>query len=99
MTDAEAKRFYDSTVWRRKRAEVMELDHHECVMCKSHGRYTPAKTVHHVKHLKDRPDLALEIWDGTERQLISLCLACHDLVHPEKRRREGPKVPITEEFW
>lgn len=91
--------FYKSTLWKHKRAEVLRLDHYECQMCKSNGKYTRATTVHHVKHLKDRPDLALSLYDGKDRQLVSLCNECHNKVHPEKRKEYIKKEPLTPERW
>lgn len=98
--DKESKKFYDSSAWRKKRAQVLAMDHYECQMCKEEGRHTRATVVHHVKHLKDRPDLRLEIFDNGERQLISLCESCHDKVHPEKlKKKSAEEKPLTEEFW
>lgn len=51
-------------------------------MCKKRGLFRKATIVHHIKHLKDRPDLALD-----ENNLISLCGSCHDIVHPEKLKK------------
>lgn len=96
--------FYTSYAWKQKRREVLALDKFECQYCKARGRYRPATMVHHVKHLRDRPDLALSIWDiqpdGTrERQLISLCYSCHEKLHPKILRQYRKKVPITSEKW
>lgn len=91
--------FYGSKGWKHLRDAVLDLDHHECQRCKELGRYTPATTVHHVKHLKDRPDLAYSIYDGDDRQLISLCASCHDHEHPEKLRRNAKAEPLTPERW
>lgn len=96
--------FYTSHSWQKKREEVFRLDRYECQKCKAKGKYSKAKVVHHVKHLKDRPDLALSIWetcpDGTNvRQLVSLCDACHEEEHPERLRQNKKKEPITEERW
>lgn len=91
--------FYWSGTWKKKRAEVLEFDHYECQLCKTKGIYTKATTVHHVKHLKDRPDLALSIFDGKERQLVSLCDSCHNSVHPEKLRKCVESEPMTVERW
>ena len=58
--------------------------------------------VHHVKRLKDRPDLALSIIDPAtgERQLISVCKDCHEMLHPESQRQFFPKEPpVTVERW
>lgn len=96
--------FYVSYDWKKKRREVLELDRHECQKCKARGRYSRATMVHHVKHLRDRPDLALSAWDtrpdGTkERQLISLCDDCHAEEHPEQMRQYKPSEPLTKERW
>lgn len=101
MTDEEAMAFYFSHKWRKKRKEVLKLDNYECVLCKSRGRYSKAFIVHHVKHLKDRPELALSVYDGKERQLVSLCKSCHEEMHPEAQMQNmnANKVPITEERW
>ena len=96
----EAK-FYDWPEWAHIRADVLELDRHECQRCKNvKHRYRKAVLVHHVKHLKDRPDLALSIWDGPERQLVSLCRACHEEEHPERQWRKVVKRDyVTKERW
>lgn len=48
-----------------------------------HGQFKRAVMVHHIRHLKEVPELAL-----TDSNLISLCDQCHEDVHPEKRRRK-----------
>lgn len=94
-------RFYTWKQWKRRRKEVLKIDKYECQLCKSRGKYTRANTVHHVNHLKDRPDMALDIWysiGGTKkRNLISLCHQCHDEVHGY--RKPGGKRDLTEERW
>lgn len=96
----ESDKFYSWTVWERRREDVLRLDRWECQLCKAKGRYRRARIVHHVKHLKDRPDLALSIWDGKERQLVSVCKQCHEEQHPESQRQFSPKEPpVTEERW
>lgn len=85
--------FYLWHSWRLLRAAVLRDDRYECQKCKQRGRYRKAEIVHHVKHLKDRPDLALSKNDGEERQLISLCWICHQEEHPEKLlKRNAPKT-------
>lgn len=96
--------FYTWREWLHTRQDVFTLDHWECQGCKAKGRYSKAVLVHHVKHLKDRPDLALSIWDGDERQLVSLCKACHEAEHPEAFRpawlSDRPQAaPVTAERW
>lgn len=95
--------FYDWTEWTHSRREVLEADRWECQICKQFGRYRKAIIVHHVKHLRDRPDLALSMFDPDtgERQLVSVCRACHEDQHPERGlKRSGKKqFQITPERW
>lgn len=95
--------FYDWTEWLGIRSAVLAVDRFECQVCKQRRRYRKAVIVHHVKHLRDRPDLALSLVDPDtgERQLVSLCRACHEEQHPErglKRYPPGPP-PLTKERW
>ena len=96
-------RFYDWPEWEQIRGDVLNLDHNECQRCKAvKHRFRKAVLVHHVKHLKDRPDLALSVFDPDteERQLISLCRGCHEDVHPERQwRRVIKRDYVTEERW
>ncbi len=73
--------FYASRAWVRKRSAILRRDGYRCQICKRYGRISEANTVHHIQHLEDRPDLALE-----SSNLISLCAACHERVHPEKHK-------------
>ena len=88
---------------KKSREDVLKLDHYECQRCKDvKHKYRKAKIVHHVKHLRSRPDLALSIWDEEtgERQLISVCKQCHEELHPESQRQfKNIRAPITEERW
>ena len=57
------------------------------------------ETVHHIKHLKDRPDLGL-----TDSNLITVCYAHHNELHPEKQRQGKAKGKdkdkfVNEERW
>ena len=96
--------FYDWPEWETTRQKVLQLDRYECTRCKARGKYSPAVLVHHVKHLTDRPDLALSIDDPDTktRQLVSLCRPCHELEHPERLRPAWTaKItnPLTPERW
>lgn len=85
-----------------QRSAVLEQDRRECQMCRARGRHSRATIVHHVKHLRDRPDLALSVWDPDtgERQLLSVCKACHEREHPESFRQNAPQTqPLTTERW
>ena len=99
-------RFYDWPEWQTVREAVLKLDKGECVLCREQRhRFRPARLVHHVKHLRDRPDLALSDTyrdgDGVERrQLISVCKDCHETVcHPERMRKNTKEKFQTEERW
>lgn len=103
IQDGAEARFYWWSEWREQlRPDVLRLDHYECQLCKARGRYARATIVHHVKHLRDRPDLALSVWDPDtgERQLVSVCKACHEREHPEALHVFAPATaPITAERW
>ena len=94
--------FYSWPEWKSLRPEVLRLDNSECQRCKARGKYRPARIVHHVKHLEDRPDLALSVWDPDtgERQLVSVCKLCHEELHPESQRQfRRIRAPLTAERW
>ena len=95
--------FYSWPEWRELREHVRrKLDRNECQHCKAKGRYRRGYIVHHVKHLRDRPDLALSSFDEEtgERQLVTLCKQCHEAEHPESLHRLRIfSEKITEERW
>lgn len=95
--------FYGSGIWKRKREKVLRLDRYECQRCKRYGRYRKGYIVHHIKHLEDRPDLALEVYDPVtgDRQLETVCKECHEAYHPEAMRQYCSKKreEITPERW
>ena len=74
---------YRTYRWVKKRQEILQRDHWACQICRRKGRYRRATTVHHIKHLKDAPELAL-----TDDNLLSLCAACHEDMHPERRKKK-----------
>ena len=81
-------KFYKTNRWVKFRIKhVLPLDHNECQICKHvFKRYRKANTIHHVHHIDEYPELAFNVWDEEGfRNLISLCHACHELVHPEKQ--------------
>lgn len=93
------KLFYHSTAWRRKRKQILKRDNFECQFCKAEGGYSKANTVHHIKHLTARPDLAL-----VDSNLISCCHACHEKQHPERTENfkpfeQGEKAKRFPERW
>ena len=116
-TDAEAKHFYNSVRWKRKRIEILRRDAYQCVICKqrledanakgeelppTQRRIRKAYTVHHIKELKEFPELGLD-----NDNLISICHECHDKIHgrtadtlkPYWFKSQTPKREITKEMW
>lgn len=97
--------FYLTGKWKALSAEVMRLDKGECQLHKAKGRFKRADLVHHVNHVKKRPDLALDLYymdeqGNRQRNLISVCRWCHENVcHPERMRRNCKKKFATQERW
>lgn len=82
------KKFLDSARWKRKRAAVMRRDKYLCQDCLRYGRKTRATLVHHIEPYADAPEKSLD-----EKNLVSLCDACHNKRHPE-RATEGKPPPV-----
>lgn len=57
-----------------------------CEECARYGRKVPATTAHHIKHVDEFPQLALDVRNGR-----ALCAACHNKMHPEKGIPPGLK--------
>ncbi len=95
--------FYTSSEWLNTREDVLNKYKRECQDCKKKGKYTKATIVHHVKHLRKYPKLALSktyIEDGKEHiQLKPVCRDCHEYVEHPERLRWNKKEPLTEERW
>lgn len=87
------KAFYHTSAWQQKRKKILQRDHGACQRCRQQGRYVRADTVHHIRHLREVPELAL-----TDENLISLCCECHEAVHPEKHK-PVPKGFVNTERW
>lgn len=99
--------FYVTPQWRALSADVLRDDRRECQLCKGRGKYRRADLVHHVNHVKRRPELALSRFfeddsGKQQRNLISVCRGCHETVcHPERMRKAGhrPTGFVNEERW
>jgi len=110
MTDKEIKKFYNSAAWQQRRLKILERDHYECQDCKRRlqeagrkgkrlygwqAKIGRATEVHHIKELKEQPELALDI-----NNLTSLCRRCHNIRHgrnPFQFKKKKPKV--STEKW
>jgi len=73
--------FYLSDAWKRKQEVILRKADYKCQICRRYGRIREAKEVHHIRHLDEAPELALD-----ENNLIALCHSCHNKQHPEKVR-------------
>lgn len=95
-------KFYKSKYFRKLREKVLEVQHNECQICLSRGEVTTADTVHHVKHVREFPELALSPYyyekGKRKRNLIAICKSCHADEHPEKLHKMN-KPALTEERW
>lgn len=73
MTEKELRQVYDSRAWRRKRRDILKRDLFECQDCRDRlerankegielsgkdRKIRRAKEVHHIKELRDHPELA-----------------------------------------
>lgn len=87
-------RFYKSKEWHIIRATRKRLDNNECQTCKRNGRYSPAEMVHHIKEVRNYPELALDL-SNTECE----CNACHNKLHPEKLSGYNRTTIISDERW
>lgn len=104
-------RFYKSKEWIALKTKVLKENHYECAECRKHGvitRYDDGRllsTVHHVCHVRDHPELALSEWykdystGKLERNLIPVCKACHNKLHPEKIKRVNQDKFVNDERW
>ena len=95
--------FYSTWAWRAARRLALERDMGECQLCAQEGRYeldsagrmhpVRATMVHHKRPIKEAPELALDL-----DNLVSLCDACHERMHPERhggaRREETPPLAV-----
>ena len=92
--------FYSWPEWRRLRRGVGAGGNCAWPGCHRRGGYAKASIVHHVRHLRDRPDLALSVYDGDSRQLEAVCKRCHEELHPDSQRQYAPSAPpLTPERW
>ncbi len=86
--------FYQCKEWRQLRLLALERDNYECQVCKRRGKYRQARNVHHLKEVKDRPDLAL-----TLENLESVCIQCHNEIHDKRLKKDKRKPFVNEERW
>ncbi len=94
ILSGDVDKFYNSRTWRKKRKQILERDNNECQRCKVNGGVGKGEVVHHKIHLKNNPLLALN-----DDNLITLCNACHNEVHPEKLNNNTVDRFTNPERW
>lgn len=115
IKDHELWKFYKSKEWITLKEQILKENHYECVECKKHGTITRydvdhegnkklISTVHHVQFVRKHPALALSrtyTYNGkTYQNLIPVCKACHNKLHPEKNKNKKSQSGFTnQEHW
>lgn len=102
ISAGEEWKFYNWQDWRRTRDEVRRMDHWQCSKCSRPIHNRRECIAHHVKPLRERPDLALSIFDPEtgDRQIITVCKQCHEEEHPDSLAQFSPPAPpVTAERW
>lgn len=86
---------YKSVIWRNKRIDILERDHYECQRCKHiKHKLTRASVVHHIIELRDNPTLMID-----DDNLESVCVRCHNELHPDKLIKYKKKKFTNKELW
>lgn len=70
--DKSTDKFYHSDKWKNVRAQAMARAHGLCQDCLKRGLLVNAEMVHHIKPLRDYPELGLDL-----NNLKPLCNRCH----------------------
>ena len=115
IRDNELWRFYKTKEWITLREKILKENNYECAECKKRGRITRydvkpdgtkvlISTVHHVQFVRKHPELALSryyFYKGKRYDnLIPVCKACHNRLHPEKNKNNrNPDKFFNEERW
>lgn len=107
-------KFYKSIEWRSVKSEVLQSNHYECAICKQRGKITRydvdqdgkkklISTVHHNQFVRNHPELAISKYYYYEGKryinLIPVCKACHNQLHPEKNKSKKKESFVNKELW
>lgn len=94
--------FYNDNYWRKLSHDVIAENHNECYRCAENHRVGRAILTHHVKPLKQFPELAYSRYYtdavGTHMQLMPLCYECHEREHKRGKFAED-KGFTNDERW
>lgn len=109
LSQDEVRVFYNSTPWKHMRNYIRKRDNNECQWCKTNGKLTidtgelnrngrkkNALIVHHIKELKDDPELKL-----SEENLVLICFECHERHHERwvVNHKTKPNKWKEDEMW
>lgn len=75
----ETDAIYHDKRYKRAREAALRRDEYCCQHCKRYGRMRQATITHHIKPVEIAPELAFNA-----DNLVSLCMSCHNKMHPEK---------------
>ena len=64
---------YNHPQWQRRRLEIMNRDHWQCLRC---GDDSTTLNVHHRRYVKGR-----RIWEYDDEDLGTFCEPCHEFIH------------------
>ncbi|MFC0525788.1 HNH endonuclease signature motif containing protein [Pontibacillus salicampi] len=88
-------KFYQCLEWRELRLFVLKRDNYECQTCMRKGKVGPGQNVHHIKEVKQYPELAL-----VKSNCEAICIPCHNEEHDRLYDYQKPQPKfINEERW
>ena len=94
IADDRLDQFYKEWYWRTLALRIIREHRKECQMCKAEHKLTRATLAHHVKHLRDYPELAYE-----PSNLMPLCHDCHERIHERGIYARERQRYTNEEKW
>lgn len=102
ISSGQTSKFYKSKAWQKLSRQVIKENHGECFLCRQRKKLNKAVLVHHVRPLKQHPELAYSRTytdsDGEHIQLMPLCWDCHERIH-ERGIYTAPKGYTNGEKW
>lgn len=72
----DSQRFYNSNHWKRVSKDIKSRDKGMCIVCLNNNKIKHKDIIHHIVPLEDSKELSLK-----HRNLISVCLSCHNTIH------------------
>lgn len=85
ILEGKVSKFYESRQWKQLSRQVIAEYHGECFLCRQQKKLTRAVLVHHVRPLREYPELAYSRTyrdkGGEYIQLMPLCFECHERIH------------------